>query len=126
MRILIDTHILIWHLEGNNALTQERRELVADSVADVSVSIASFWEIGIKVSLGKLSLASSLADILCVIQNTNITILPIDPKHVIAVSTLPFHHKDPFDRLIVAQALEDDLTIMTSDPEFQSYGVKLL
>jgi len=104
MQLLIDTHVLIWFLEGNKSLSKPHRQIISDSQNDVLVSIASLWEIAVKISLGKLTLAKSLADVIKQIAVENIEVLPILPAHALQVSTLPFHHRDPFDRIIVAQS----------------------
>ncbi len=98
MQLLIDTHILIWFLEGNKILAKSRRQIIADANNDVFVSIASLWEIAIKISIGKLTLAKPLADVIKQIGFENIEVLPIKPEHTLQVSILPFHHRDPFDR----------------------------
>ncbi|HEX8564326.1 MAG TPA: type II toxin-antitoxin system VapC family toxin [Pyrinomonadaceae bacterium] len=86
----------------------------------------SLWEIAVKISLGKLTLAKPLADVIKQIAVENIEVLPILPKHTLQVSTLPFHHRDPFDRIIVAQSQVENLPIVTNDIEFSHYGIKLL
>lgn len=126
MRLLIDTHILIWFLEGNKLLSKPRRQIIADPLNDVFISIASLWEIAIKISIGKLTLAKPLADVIKQIAIEDIEILPILPEHTLQVSTLPFHHRDPFDRIIIAQAQIDNLPVMTDDREFGNYGINLL
>jgi len=126
MGLLIDTHILIWFLEGNKLLSKSRRQIIANPQNDVYVSIASLWEMAIKISVGKLTLAYPFAAVIKQIAAEDIEILPILPEHTLQVSTLPFHHRDPFDRIIIAQSQVEDLTIMTDDNNFGSYGVKLL
>jgi PIN domain nuclease of toxin-antitoxin system len=126
MQLLIDTHVLIWFLEGNKSLSKPHRQIISDSQNDVFVSIASLWEIAVKISLGKLTLAKPLADVIKQIAVENIEVLPILPKHTLQVSTLPFHHRDPFDRIIVAQSQVENLPIVTNDIEFSHYGIKLL
>lgn len=126
MRLLIDTHILIWFLEGNKLLAKSRRQIIADPQNDIFVSIASLWETAIKISLGKLTLAKPLADVVKQIDAEDIEILPIAPAHTLQVSVLPFHHRDPFDRMIIAQSQIENLEVMTDDSDFGSYGVKLL
>ncbi len=125
MRLLIDTHILIWFLEGNKLLAKSRRQIIADPQNNVLVSIASLWELAIKISVGKLTLAKPLADVIKQIAIEDFEILPISPEHTLQVSTLPFHHRDPFDRIIIAQSQTENLTIMTDDNDFKIYGVKL-
>ncbi len=126
MQLLIDTHILIWFLEGNNLLANSRRQIISDSQNEVFVSIASLWEMAIKISVGKLTLAKPLGDVIKQISIENIGILPILPEHTLRVSTLPFHHRDPFDRIIIAQSQVENLSIMTDDGAFNDYGVRLL
>jgi|SRR5215203_3606755 len=126
MQLLIDTHILIWFLEGNNLLSKPRRRIIADSNNDVSMSIASLWEIAIKVSIGKLTLNKPLADVIKQIGIEDIGILPISPEHTLQVSILPFHHRDPFDRIIISQAQIENLSVMTDDQEFGNYGIKII
>ncbi|MEP6923664.1 MAG: type II toxin-antitoxin system VapC family toxin [Pyrinomonadaceae bacterium] len=126
MRMLLDTHILIWFLEGNLLLAKSRRQVIAATNNEVFVSIASLWEIAIKISLGKLMLAQSFTDVINQLGAENIEILPIQPSHVLQVSTLPFHHRDPFDRIIIAQSNVETLPVMTDDAEFAKYGIKIL
>ena len=83
MQVLIDTHILIWFLEGNKSLLKPRRQIVADSNNEIFVSIASFWEMAIKISIGKLTLANSLANVIKQVSIENIKILPITPEHTL-------------------------------------------
>ena len=127
MRLLLDTHILIWFLEGNRSLSQTRRRLIADAQNEIFVSIASLWEMAIKISLNKLTLARPLADVVKQIAAEDIEILSIAPEHILQVSTLPFHlHRDPFDRIIIAQSQIENLTVVTDDTDFAKYGIKLL
>ena len=126
MRLLVDTHILLWFLEGNNLLSAARRQIIAEPQNDVFVSIASLWDTAIQISIGKLTLTASLADVIKQISAENIEILPISPAHILQVSTLPFHHRDPFDRLIIAQAQIEKLSVITEDQNFADYKVKIL
>ncbi len=126
MRLLIDTHILIWFLEGNRLLSKPRRQIIANPQNDIFVSIACLWEMAVKISIGKLTLAKPLADVIKQIAVEDFEILPISPEHTLQVSTLPFHHRDPFDRIIIAQSQIENLTIITDDDDFKSYGVKVL
>lgn len=126
MRILIDTHILIWLLNGDLQLSVDRRGKLVDPANRVIISIARFWEIAIKSSRGKLSLAKSIEDIFLEIDRSSSIILSIEPKHTLQVSRLPFHHKDPFDRMIIAQAMVEAVPLMSTDRDFADYGVDLL
>lgn len=126
MRFLIDTHVLIWHLEDDAQLPLERSAVIDDPENESLVSIASLWEIAIKLSLGKLKLSRSLDDFIRVFDSSTTSLLPIAPDHVISVAHLPFHHKDPFDRIIIAQALTEGIPIITSDSDFAEYGVSTI
>lgn len=126
MQILIDTHILIWFLEGNNLLSSNHRKLISDSQNEVFVSIASLWEMAIKISLAKLTLSQSLSDIIKQLAVENIEVLQILPQHTLEILTLPFHHRDPFDRIIIAQSKVENLHLMSNDAEFSKYGINLI
>lgn len=126
MRLLLDTHALIWYLEGNKLLGQKQREAVVNSDNEVFVSIASLWEIAVKTSMGKLTISRLLSDILGQLKSQSIDILPIEPGHVLQVEKLPFHHRDPFDRIIIAQSKVEFLVVVTHDDFFRTYDVKLI
>lgn len=126
MRILLDTHILIWHLEGDSQLSPDRRLLIASPSNQVLISIASLWEIAIKLSKGKLAISKSINDVVEQVERSTGLIFAIEPEHLIHVASLPFHHKDPFDRLIIAQSLVENIPILTADSNFSQYGVELL
>lgn len=125
MRILIDTHILIWHLEGDSQLSSERKQLILSPDNDILISIASVWEMAIKMSKGKLMLSRSLEDVILHIEGSMSSFLTIEPRHLLRVATLPFNHKDPFDRLLIAQSLAENIPIITSDPYFVDYGIEI-
>ena len=126
MRILIDTHILIWHLQGDSQLSPERRQLVASPSDQAFISIASLWEIAIKLSKGKLAISKSISDVVAHIERSTSLLFAIATEHLIHVASLPFHHKDPFDRLIIAQSFVENIPILTADSNFSKYGVELL
>ena len=126
MRILLDTHVLIWYLEGNQNLARPSRQLILDSNNSIFVSIASLWEIAIKTSVGKLKVSRSLSDILPVLYDQSIDVLQIMPGHVLQAATLAFHHRDPFDRMLIAQAQVEFLTVITHDDVFAKYGIKII
>lgn len=123
--ILLDTHSLLWYITDDDHLPQSRKDEIDDENILCFVSIASFWEIAIKQSLNKLSINSNLDVILNQIQSTSIIFLPIKTDHIKQVVNLPFHHRDPFDRLIIAQAKAENLTIITKDDAFSVYDVKI-
>jgi PIN domain nuclease of toxin-antitoxin system len=123
MHTLLDTHALIWFLNGDRALSANAKHIIeADSTINM-VSIASLWEIAIKVSLGKLELKVPFSDIARQIENNGFLILPITFEDVMMVASLPFHHRDPFDRIIVAQGIRNQARIITKDEQFNGYDV---
>ena len=126
MRILLDTHAVVWYLDGNEKLLPNHRHLIVDSRNDVFVSTATLWELAIEISIGRLETARSLSDILATLQKQGFEVLPIMPGHTLQVTALPFHHRDPFDRMLIAQALVEHLSLITYDSAFKSYGVKVL
>lgn len=119
-RLLVDTHVLLWWLTDSAALSPTARELLADPANEPLVSTASVWEIAIKRSLGKLAAPEDLPDR---IADEGFSWLAISAPHAWEVRALPAHHRDPFDRLLVAQALTERLPLITADPSFDAYGV---
>lgn len=122
MNILIDTHILIWMQTGDERLPIEWREILENPTHAKSISIVSLWEISIKTNIGKLEFSIPLINAV----PQEIEIIPIEISHLVCQQSLPLHHRDPFDRLIIAQAMEENLTIMTVDERFQDYSVSLI
>ena len=125
MNNLIDTHALIWFLNGDNDLSENAREAIEHNDAINFISIASLWEIAIKISLGKLELETPFSKISDQIANNGFQILPITFDDTLILSSLPFHHKDPFDRIIISQSLNNSLTIISKDNYFTAYQVAL-
>lgn len=126
MNYLIDTHILIWFIEGNEKLDKQAQSLIADPANDIYISQASLWEMTIKISIGKLSLSISLSELEVFLSNNQFQILETKFSHYEMLQNLPFHHQDPFDRMIIAQAKAEDYTLITNDDRFKLYDVKLL
>ncbi len=128
MRILIDTHTFIWYTGASSNLTPQAKNLIASETADVFISIVSIWEISIKVALGKLEIEGDFDQLLNVFSKYDIEILPLDFTHTVRQSSMPFHHKDPFDRMIAAQALVEEIDLISLDDVFDRYfegsGVK--
>ena len=120
-RFLVDTHILIWAMEGDAKLTEKYRQIVADGSL-IYVSIVSLWEIAIKTSIGKLEIR---ADIIETLREYDIEILQMTISHVEAVRTLPHHHRHPFDRMLIAQAMTENLSLLTVDRHFALYDVTI-
>ncbi len=119
--------MLLWALGGDDRLGPAVRAAIVDPSHEVAVSAAALWEIAIKQSLGKLRLPSSARDWLPgEIERSGFTILSITGRHALAAGALPPHHRDPFDRMLVAQAIEESLTLVTSDARLALYGVSLL
>lgn len=125
MELLLDTHAFLWWVDGTRRLPQAARTAIADPSNDCRVSLASCWEMAIKVGLGKLRLPEPLERFLPEQLAANgFRLLSIDLGDVVRVATLPFHHRDPFDRLLAAQALDGGLAIVSADPIFRRYGVR--
>ena len=123
MRYLLDTHTIIWYLTDYSRLPVNIENLIDDLQTTKFVSIASVWEVVIKLSVNRLSLNLSIDDLLAIIQSRNIILLPIHLNHLREYTHLPFHHRDPFDRLLIATAVAENLTLVTSDKENQLYDV---
>jgi PIN domain nuclease of toxin-antitoxin system len=125
MKLLLDTHSFLWFIEDDSRLSTTARTLIEDGDNEVFLSVGSLWEMAIKVSLGKLRLSQPFATFIPdqLAANT-ISPLPIAVDHAAQVVTLPFHHRDPFDRLLIAQALIDHIPIVGVDTVFDLYGVK--
>lgn len=127
MRLLLDTHAMYWYIEGDPQLSATARTLIQDASNDILISPASYWEIAIKVGLGKWTLNRAYEDFMDLALNKyGFGVLPILPTHTAAVIGLPFHHKDPFDRLLVAQALVEKIAIVSNDPALDAYGITRL
>ena len=125
MRLLLDTHTLLWWLAENPSLPASARKLIANKNTDVLVSAASAWEIATKVRLGKLPIAVDLAhDFTAYLDRERFETLAVSAEHGIRAGLLPGPHKDPFDRMLIAQALADNLAIVSNDLVFDGYGVK--
>ncbi len=123
MKLLLDTHVLLWWLDDSTLLSSSAREAIENEQNTVYVSAAVAWEIAIKRGLGKLEFAHDLEAILA---SNRFEALAITVSHALAVERLPNHHSDPFDRVLVAQALHDGLTLVSRDPEIQRYPVSHL
>lgn len=125
MRLLLDTHALLWHLGGNERLSARARVMIEDDANERLRSVAGAWEIAIKVSLGKLTLRAPFARLIPAQLHANaIALLPIEPPHMTALTELPFHHRDPFDRMMVAQAEVEDAVLVSTDAGFDAYGIR--
>ena len=127
MNLLLDTHSLLWVYWDDAQLSAAAAGLVTDPNNRVFVSPASHWEIAIKIKTGKLVLRESFLDFVQrAIFDNGFAILPVEPGHTAVVSTLPFHHRDPFDRLLIAQSMSEGIPLVSADVAVDSYGVRRL
>ena len=124
MKFLVDTHVLLWFYDRDSRLSKTARLLIEADDSERIISAASVWEIAIKVSAGKLTLPVSMNDYIAEKILDGFQISPIEWPHAAKVAELPYHHRDPFDRLIAAQALVEKLPLLSRDPIFKAYGVK--
>ena len=127
MKLLLDTHAFIWWDSEPQKLSAQVLALFQESSNQLLLSTASVWEMQIKLQLGKLQLERPLAELIAGQQEKNgIELLPVQLEHILALQTLPTHHKDPFDRLLIAQANIEGAVLVTADPIFAKYPVKIL
>jgi PIN domain nuclease of toxin-antitoxin system len=122
-RLLVDSHVLLWHVLDDPRLKPEPTAAIEAEDAEVLVSVASLWEVAIKTGLGKLEAPEDLPER---VQQLGFELLTITPEHAWRVRTLPAHHRDPFDRILIAQAEVERLPIVTADPAFEVYDVKVV
>jgi len=127
LKLILDTHALLWMSLDDSQLSDNARDLIADLENELWLSPASFWEIAIKISMQKYELSEPL-DVFVnrELVSNDISVLPISTQHAQAVSTMPFHHKDPFDRMMIAQAKVEEMGIVSKDGKFDAYGVQRL
>ncbi|HXL09247.1 MAG TPA: type II toxin-antitoxin system VapC family toxin [Candidatus Bathyarchaeia archaeon] len=122
MRLLLDTHVLLWWLSDDRKLAKNARDIIANSNNDVLVSSASVWEVAIKAALGRLEV--ELDDLEDAIVRNGFRPLPIGFRHAVTVGRLPAVHRDPFDRMLVAQASVEELRLVSHDRVFERYGLR--
>jgi PIN domain nuclease of toxin-antitoxin system len=126
MDLLLDTHSLIWFLNGDEKLSDKAKSVIEDSSNSKIVSIASIWEIAIKISLDKFRFPKGFKHFLDMVEDNGFEILPITFEHALELSTLEFIHRDPFDRLLIAQCKSDNLVIVTKDDNIKRYNIKTI
>lgn len=126
MNLLLDTHTFLWFAAGDTRLSARARRAMEAPDAELFLSVVSVWEIAIKSSLGRLSLPLPLNEYIAEKCNQGFRILLIDWTHAAAVEKMPFHHRDPFDRLLAAQAELEAMPLLSADPVFRDYNVKVL
>lgn len=126
MRVLLDTHAFLWWITDDPRLSHRARAIIADDENQLFLSVASAWEIAIKARLGRLEVPADLEGfIVAQLSRNRIEALPINLSHAPRIYTLPDHHRDPFDRLLVAQASVEGLPILTADPQLARYQVAI-
>jgi len=124
MKLLLDTHTALWWVNEHDKLSSDARALLSDDTHSLYVSIVSAWEVAIKASLGKLyEFDGGVKEFLAEMEDNPVVFLPVEKRHVEMVETLPFHHRDPFDRLLVATAKVEGMTILTADENVREYDV---
>lgn len=123
MNCLLDTHALLWFLDGDARLSPAGRQIIEDLDNTIWVSIASLWEIAIKLSIGRLNLNQPIDVLPGELDRNSIGLLSLSFDHVKQVSMLPFHHRDPFDRMLIAQAMIDSLVVIGQDASFDAYDI---
>lgn len=126
MRVLIDTHAILWYLQGDANLSNLAMSTIENKDNDVFVSIVSLWEIAIKLGLGKLEIQRPFENLEVDLNRLDIKILPIAFAELDIYRSLPLHHRDPFDRILIAQSIGNSLTIITRDTLFKPYSVRLI
>jgi PIN domain nuclease of toxin-antitoxin system len=127
VKLLLDTHAFLWFIAGSERLSATARQVIEDSANQPFLSAASLWEMAIKLSLGRLQLGRPFEDLIPEHMELNgIQLLGIELEHVTPVTTLPFHHRDPFDRLLLAQAMVEQMPIVSADQALDAYLVERL
>ena len=126
MKLLLDTHALIWFSQADNNLSQTAKSAITNPENACFVSIVSFWEMAIKIKTGKLKLKFSLEDLKNLAMQNDIKILPITFAHILPITTMDLYHSDPFDRLLIAQAICENMAIISKDEKFSYYDVSVI
>jgi PIN domain nuclease of toxin-antitoxin system len=126
MRYLVDSHAFIWYLESNSKLSLNARMILEDGNNQCFVSVASLWEMAIKIALGRLELQTDFDRIKDLITTFSFEILPIQFEHLKVTTQLPFHHHDPFDRILIAQSQVEELILITKDEKIKPYKIETL
>lgn len=126
MDILLDTHSFMWFVNGHPSLTEKAKEVIESTDNQRFLSVASLWEMAIKINIGKLSLSEPYHLVKQQIINNNIELLPIEFEHTLQLVSLPLHHRDPFDRLIIAQAMSETMAVVTKDENFKHYPIEII
>lgn len=126
MDILLDTHAFMWFVNGDPSLAKKAKEVIESTDNQRFLSVASLWEMAIKINIGKLSLSQPYHLVKQQIEDNDIELLPIEFDHTLQFVSLPLHHRDPFDRLIIAQAMTEAMTVITKDENFKHYPIEIV
>ena len=127
MNLIIDSHTFIWSYDEQHKLSNNALQAMSNPANALFLSVASVWEIQIKIAIGKFILQDSLANVIAEQQQINgVQILPVQLSHALYLENLPLHHKDPFDRLLISQAIVENMTLVSADIQFANYQVSLL
>jgi PIN domain nuclease of toxin-antitoxin system len=125
-RYLLDTHTAIWYFNGDKALSKTAKEIILDLSNQIHLSISSAWELAIKISLGKLEFNGQVARFINLAETYGFNILPIKTDYLSALESLPWIHRDPFDRLLIATAISEQMTFISADRNVAQYNVSLI
>ena len=126
MSLLLDTHTLLWFASGDHQLPKEIKSKITDTNTSCFISVASLWEITIKLKLGKLRLAISLEQLFHILEDNQIDVIQISYDHLFILSELPHYHSDPFDRLIISQAISEKMSLVSKDKQLHNYRVRTI
>ncbi|MFM7448854.1 MAG: type II toxin-antitoxin system VapC family toxin [Leptolyngbyaceae cyanobacterium] len=124
MNVLVDTHAFLWYIQASDQLSQNAATILEDTDNKLYFSIASLWEIAIKLGLGKLKLDNPFHELETLLERLSVEMLPIAFADTETYLSLPLHHRDPFDRILIAQAINRSLSIITADPAFDAYAIE--
>jgi PIN domain nuclease of toxin-antitoxin system len=124
--MLLDTHVLIWFFNGDSLLSEKAKQVIIESQNQKFVSMASVWEVAIKISLNKLDFDGKTEGFLNLVDNNGFELLAIDKEYILELEKLPFVHRDPFDRLLIATAISEKMCIVTADTNIQKYSVNCI
>jgi len=125
MEYLLDTHSFLWFINGSSELSSQARYIILNHDNKIFISIASFWEIAIKLNIGKLKIEMSFDELKKEADNNDFVLLPIQFEDIRVLTALELFHKDPFDRVLIAQAIQNNITIISKDTSFDAYPIKI-
>jgi len=126
MKLLLDTHIVLWFWDNVEKITKESLSAIIEPANEKYISIVSAWELAVKINIGKLTFEGGVTNFFRMVEDNGFELLPVKEDHIKHLETLPLHHRDPFDRLLLATVISEQMTFITSDKEFAQYGVPLI